>query len=432
MAVEVAPATANGCPPTPDLVTPSGRVTYIKASRPRRPRMPGPEAGSSPQKRTPSWGTGPRWRAAVATVGGCAIVVAGALVVVNVHNSGQRVTIRPATLGRGPLPGTIFVADSPAAAPNTPAPAGPGSITVYRPGAIGNARPEAVITAGVNGPSALAFDGAGDLWVSNVTASTVVEYSRAELAAASPAATVTISGGPQRYINQPAGIAFDGAGNLWVTGLGVITRAKLAEYSRTELVKSGAPKPVVTIGVAPVGGNGTPCGIAFDRAGDLWGATGSVVTELSKAQLAKSAASVQVELSVNSPDGLDGPCGPTFDRAGDIWVGNSQINTVAEFPKAQVAEWHASGPPPVTLVGPPGPCTKLCHPRVVISSGAISAPGRVVFDRSGNLWVTSSGKNALVELSRTDITKSGSPAPTLTIAGPSTGLNRPWAVAFEP
>lgn len=73
---------------------------------------------------------------------------------------------------------------------------GPGSITLYSPGATGDARPEAVITKGVDGPYGLAFDASGDLWVSNNNTDTVVEYTKSELAKVSPAPSVIISCAP--------------------------------------------------------------------------------------------------------------------------------------------------------------------------------------------------------------------------------------------
>jgi hypothetical protein len=175
----------------------------------------------------------------VAAAGGCAAVIAGALVVADVHNSGQRVTVSPAAHGPGPVPGTIFVANSTVGLPSgQPVGAGPGSITVYPPGATGNARPEAVITAGIDGPIALAVDAAGNLWVANATSSTVVEYSRAELATASPAPTVTISGPPQTILSQLSGLAFDAGGRLWLS-----SGRDLLEYGRAALAKSATGRP---------------------------------------------------------------------------------------------------------------------------------------------------------------------------------------------
>jgi hypothetical protein len=151
----------------------------------------------------------------VTAVGGCATVVAGALVVANVHNAGQRVTIRPAAQG-GPVAGTIFVANEGDYGGGT----GPGSITFYRPGASGNARPEGTITKGVDGPSGFAFDSSGDLWVANGTG-TVVEYSRADVATASPVPTAPSPTSPGACPSTPqatSGLATTG-GRRWSSSL---------------------------------------------------------------------------------------------------------------------------------------------------------------------------------------------------------------------
>ncbi len=71
-------------------------------------------------------------------------------------------------------------------------------------------------------------------------------------------------------------------------------------------------------------------------------------------------------------------------------------------------------------------------PKLVITSAGISSPGDVAVDGSGDLWVPSAGKNSVIEFSRTELNKSGSLRPSLSIAGPATGLNWPWAVVIEP
>jgi len=60
----------------------------------------------------------------VAAAGGCAAIVAGALVVANVNHAGQLVTIRPAAHGNG---ATVFVADY-----------DNSDITAYSLGEVGN------------------------------------------------------------------------------------------------------------------------------------------------------------------------------------------------------------------------------------------------------------------------------------------------------
>jgi len=74
-------------------------------------------------------------------------------------------------------PGTIFVAKGGHAGASVGVQGGTGfgSVTAYRPGATGNARPIIVITAGIVDPVALTFDSSGDLWVASN--GDVVEYS---------------------------------------------------------------------------------------------------------------------------------------------------------------------------------------------------------------------------------------------------------------
>jgi hypothetical protein len=285
-----------------------------------------------------------------------------------------------------------------------------GSVTMYRPGAAGNARPEAVITTGVDGPEGLTFDSSGDLWVANNSGGAngggaVVEYSKAELAKASPLPTVTISGGPRHNIFTPTGLAFDPSGNLWVANEGACC---VVEFTKAELAKSGAPKPEVTL-------SPSNASIAFDPSGDLWqGSNGSdSVSEWAKAELSKSGSPAPTVMI--SSDSLNNPWRPTFDSAGNLWVADMwYCCKVVEFTRAELEK---SGSP---------------DPKVVISSRDISSPGDVALDPSGDLWVPSMQNSSVVEYTKAELNKSGSPMPAETIAGPATQLKGTWAVAIEP
>jgi hypothetical protein len=186
------------------------------------------------------------------------------------------VTTSVALSGSGPAPGTIFVTNAGGDAQGSRG-TGPGSVTLYRPGATGNARPEAVITKGIDGPGSLTLDALGDLWVANESGN-VVEYSRTELAKASPVPTVSLSYGG-------GGLAFDSSGDLWVA-----TSPVVAEFTKAEIARSGSPKPVRTLADS--------CSVGFDPYGDLWeGSTYDTVAEFTKAQLAKSGGQPEVVIT---------------------------------------------------------------------------------------------------------------------------------------
>ena len=296
----------------------------------------------------------------------------------------------------GPVAGTVFVANA-GLIPRSTGGTGPGSITAYRPGATGDARPEVVITKGIDAPGGLAIDSSGDLWVANELGR-VVEYSRAELAQPSPAPTVTLA-----YV--AGGLAFDPAGDLWA-----INGTDVAEFTQAEIVRSGSPQPVVSLP--------DNCSVAFDSSGNLWeGSSGYWVLEFTRAQLVHLAKSPSLAPSPGvmiTSASLNGPCKPAFDAAGDLWAGNYGGGTVVEFTKAQLAK---SGSP---------------APKVTLSSLAIGVPGDVAIDRLGDLLVPDAVNNAVIGFTKGELVKSSSQPPVFDIGGSATGLNWPWAIAIEP
>jgi hypothetical protein len=330
---------------------------------------------------------------------GCAALVAGAFV-------NAALSAPPAAAARtsmeqsatSPAPGSIFVANAAASAGGT----GKGSVTAYRPGATGDVRPELIITAGIDNPDSIVFDHYGDLWVANVSGNTVTEYSRADLAKASPVPSVTIS------VAAPGGDAISPSGDLWVSSGNTVV-----EFSKAQLAQSGSPKPVVSLGE-------NNCSIALDPSGDLWeGSPDNYAYEWTKAQLTRSGSPApRVTISSNS---LQEPCRPTFDSAGDMWAANFNGDTVVEFTKSQLAK-SGSVTPAVTIDPKPSPS----------DPNGLESPGDVALDPTGDLWVPNSGSNAVVELTKAQLAKSGSPVPARIITGSATGLSFPWSLAVEP
>ena len=88
---------------------------------------------------------------------------------------------------------------------------------MYPPNSNGDVAPEASFTKGMYGPFAVVFDPSGDLWAANINTSTLVEFTRAQLAMPNPVPAVTISAA-SGALDNPYGMAFDRWGNLWVVG----------------------------------------------------------------------------------------------------------------------------------------------------------------------------------------------------------------------
>jgi sugar lactone lactonase YvrE len=125
--------------------------------------------------------------------------------------------------------------------------------------------PEVVIS-GLGDPAAIAFDASGTLWVSDTRNRTISGYSAAQLeASGAPVPAIVLSGIGASLANA-RGIAFDAAGNLWVGNTAART---IVAFSPEQLAASGAPTPRVVLSAAE-GALPVPVGLAFDGGGNLW------------------------------------------------------------------------------------------------------------------------------------------------------------------
>ena len=280
------------------------------------------------------------------------------------------------------------------------------------------AGPATELSGSLDSPCGLSFDASGDLWVTNGSANTVVEYAHEQLATGSPVPVVTISSNASRSLDGPAGLAFDASGDLWVTNGSANT---VVEYAHEQLA-TGSPVPVVTISSNASRSLDGPAGLAFDASGDLWVTNGSAntVVEYAHEQLATGSPVPVVTISSNASRSLDGPAGLAFDASGDLWVTNGSANTVVEYAHEQLAT--GSTAPRATL---------LPHPTTLGSPSSLSLPRDLVFTHSGDLWVTNEAGNDLVEYGPSQLVN-GSPAPLATVYSGSSGdLSVPLGLGFN-
>lgn len=153
--------------------------------------------------------------------------------------------------------------------------------------AVGGTQRPAVSVRVPGNPAAIAFDASGSLWVSDNVLHVISRYTPAQLVSTgSPLPGVVLSATELSLVN-PAGLAFDRNGNLWVANVGGPT---LASFSPAQLSRTGSPAPNVVI--TPNGGSlAVPVGLAFDAAGNLWvvGGTGAL-TKFSQSSLGASGA----------------------------------------------------------------------------------------------------------------------------------------------
>ncbi|MBF6596186.1 MAG: NHL repeat-containing protein [Thermaceae bacterium] len=128
--------------------------------------------------------------------------------------------------------------------------ASPETIVRFTPDQLmrsGTPIPAVILYPGLSAGSSLAFDSNGNLWVSDYGSSTLVMYTAAQLLpssnASSPMPTVRLSS-HNGSLSNPAGLAFDSSGDLWVANLGNNT---LVEFTPDQLTASGSPDAMSTI-----------------------------------------------------------------------------------------------------------------------------------------------------------------------------------------
>lgn len=152
-----------------------------------------------------------------------------------------------------------------------------GQLLGFSPAQLGRSgavTPEVVIQSPdpkrpkLRNPCGLAFDARQNLWVSNTDGGdSVVMYTPAQLAASgSPEPTVVLTASGKRTLSSPRGLAFDASGNLWVAN----RYGPIAMFTPEQLKGSGSPEPAAALAVTGIAKQTDLVGLAFDEAGNLW------------------------------------------------------------------------------------------------------------------------------------------------------------------
>lgn len=143
--------------------------------------------------------------------------------------------------------------------------------------ASGNPVP-GVILGGLKAPRGLAFDKDGNLWLGNSGEAQVVRYNAARLGTSTtmPPDLVIVAKSPAPVIlarSNPQSLAFDKAGNLWVSYEGGLVQLPAADLTGTGM-KELTPAIQIAVSVTAL-----PEGIALDEGGGLWfaGSVGNFV-----------------------------------------------------------------------------------------------------------------------------------------------------------
>jgi hypothetical protein len=204
-------------------------------------------------------------------------------------------------------------------------------------------------------------------------------------------------------LTQATGVAADGAGNTYFAAdaWNVVFRVDAATGQLTRFAGNG------TVGYAGDGGAATsaalhePAGVAVDAAGNVYIADNgnNVVRKVSNGVITTFAGTAGVGSFGYSGDNgpatgatLRGPTGVAVDTAGNVYIADAGNNAIRKVSNGVITTFAGNGTPDYS--GDNGPAT----------SAALLGPTGVAVDTAGNVYIADAGNNVIREVSSGVIT----------------------------
>ncbi len=368
------------------------------------------------------------------------------------YNAGPPQSCTPpddSTLPGDTLAATLLVARNPGLVSTQGLVSIPGEQVVFAPGLTTAPNDWTIaLSTSMSSPWGLAVDAQGDVWVSQLTSSTVTEFgptgaTLATFTAATYAQNLAIDGSGNVWISaindggvweipggtgQPTqiatgsfnGIAADPSGNIWVADAGD-DNGTLMEVS-----SSGGALSYYTGGDVGIAGE-PPYGVAIDPHNNVWVTVSYYEGGVTEFSTAPSVTATSTFLNGTE----SGPGGVAIDPSGDVWVADLDSSAVTklgpdgtllwsstsygdgmQYPYDIAIDgagtgWIANDDSGVSVLASNGTALTPSMTSTALTGGELHSGNQIAIDPSGNVWATDSDGGLVTEFI-------GAAAPTVT------------------
>jgi sugar lactone lactonase YvrE len=266
---------------------------------------------------------------------------------------------------------------------------------------------------GMDSPTSLAVDASGRLWVGDIDNSRILRFDNAATKAnganadgvlGQPDFTSNANTISQSAINGPTSLAVDAGGRLWVADC---LNARVLRFDNAASKANGADadgvlgQPDFTSSTANTTQNGMHCssGLAVDGSGRLWVADGNRVLRFDKAASKANGADAdgvlgKPDFTSNGPNtnqsGISGPVDVTVDTIGRLYI--------SDYGNSRVLIFNAAG----TLANGANASSVLGQTNFTTGTSGLSAatlrfPQGIFYDPAAKvLWVTDWGNDRVL------------------------------------
>lgn len=191
--------------------------------------------------------------------------------------------------------------------------------------------PAVTINTGLTNANVRAFDTEGYLWATD--ANRLIAYSPTSLATGGTAPDIVLEGDDVTgaSIPGPTAVAFDSDGAMWLAN---ISENRVVSFAGSSIRASGSPTAITHLPAT------SPEALAFDEDGNLW-VGGETITRFNAISLQTDNATPDVEIHVETlpptVSELNGVSTMAFDSEGNLWVGYFGANVIVRLTPSDLA-----------------------------------------------------------------------------------------------